>query len=116
MSAVRLEAKCPGCGVVREVKPVGDGYAMKKHTRGTGYFSRFNCDGGTVAAEEVLKWAMSARAEKASIVESFDADREKARAALTAELARLDAQEAEYRNRVAAYDRAIAKIEKKVTP
>lgn len=115
MSDVRLEATCPTCGSVREVRPVGDGYAMKHHKNGNGW-GAFACDGGTVPAAEVLKWAKSARAEKAAIVESFDADREKARAALDAEIARIDAQETQYRNRVAAYDRAIARIAKKVRP
>ncbi len=117
MSAVPLRAKCPTCGGVRDAKASGDGYAMQKHShpaRGYGFDAQ-KCDGGDVTVANVLAWTKVARDEKDEAAARVEAQRETVRAELARSLASLDANEAAFRTSVAAYDRALARIEKKGT-
>jgi len=113
---VYLQAKCPTCGSVRDVIARGDGYVMAKHeTRRTGFYG-YRCDGGSPPTSEVLAWAKSARFDKQREADESETKRSDARAALTKRLAEIDAEEATKRAEVEAYDLAIKRIEKKVTP
>ena len=116
MSAVLLRAKCPTCGAVREAKASGDGYAMQKHTHPAHGYGAQKCAGGAVTSANVLAWTKVARDEKADVADGIESLREAARARLVEELAIFDAKEAALRTSVAAYDRAIARIEKKEAP
>jgi len=109
----RLEAKCPTCGRGVEVKPSGDGFAMKRHKRGVSVWAP-RCDGGSPPASEVLEWAKAARDYKERTIASLDAQRETARADLAKRLAEIDALESARRAEVEAWTRAIKRIEKKV--
>ena len=117
MSAVPLRAKCPTCGAVRDAQASGDGYAMQEHPHPSfesGWGPQF-CAGGDVAAENVLEWTKLARFCAHVAADAVETERETARAELARELASLDEKEAALRTSVAAYDRAIARIEKKAT-
>ena len=111
---VYLQAKCPACGGVREVKPSGDGFAMKRHKYRAGLWSPW-CDGGSPPASEVLAWAKGSRHDKERAIASLDEQREAARALLAKRLAEIDAIECASRSEVKEYDRVIKRIEKKVT-
>jgi predicted Fe-S protein YdhL (DUF1289 family) len=117
VSAVPLRAKCPTCGAVRDAQASGDGYAMQEHPHPSfesGWGPQF-CAGGDVTVANVLAWTKVARDEKDEAAARVEAQRETVRAELARSLASLDANEAAFRTSVAAYDRAIARIEKKVT-
>ena len=109
----RLEAKCPTCGGVREVKPSGDGFAMKRHRSRAGLWSPW-CDGGSPSTSEVLAWAKAAHSDKARSLDSLDARRKAAHADLAQRLAEIDTLESARRAEVEALARAIKRIEKKV--
>jgi hypothetical protein len=112
---VYLQAKCPTCGGVRDVLARGDGFVMAKHeARRTGFYGR-RCDGGSPLASEVLAWAKSARRDKQREADASETKRADAHAALAKRLTEIDAEEMLKRAEVEAYDRAIKRIEKKVT-
>ena len=78
-------------------------------------FKLVSCKGGEPTAAEVLAMAKHERDGVLRVADASEARREAARAELAKRLAEIDAAEVEKRAEVEAYDRAIKRIEKKVT-
>ena len=114
MSAVKLQAKCPTCGGVREVRSLRGAYVMAKHYRRSG-LAHLRCDGGAVTVADVIGYARSERNSIASRADYCETERAGARDALVRKLASIDENERELRADVAAYDRAIARLSAKAT-